>query len=112
MLENKVANSGLKVLDLEDFYPLEEIVALDVSSFLMGGYVLKEKDFRADLKHYNWNVFKGKIVALFCSTDAIIPQWAFMLLTTYLAPIAVDIFFGYTTMCRCVENRGCRNKIL
>jgi hypothetical protein len=94
MLENKVANSGLKVLDLEDFFPSQEVVELDISSFLFGGYVLKEKEFRAELKMYNWHIFEGKIVALFCSTDAIVPQWAYMLLTSYLAPLAADVYHG------------------
>jgi hypothetical protein len=97
MLENKVANSGLKVLDLEDFFPKESVVELDISVFLWNGFVLKEKEFRADLKGYYWENYKGKIVALFCSTDAIVPQWAYMLLVMYLEPIATDIFFGNKT---------------
>lgn len=94
MLENKIANSGLIVLDLEDYFPKEEVVELDISPFLFSGLILKEKDFRSALKSYDWSVFEGKVAAVFCSTDAIIPQWAYMLVTTYLQPIVKDVFFG------------------
>ncbi|UYW01047.1 DUF2480 family protein [Flavobacterium agricola] len=81
---NKVANSSLEVFDLEDFYPTEELVVFDISQFLFEGFLLKEKEFRADLKAYNWEQFNNKYVAIFCSTDAILPAWAFMLVSTYL----------------------------
>ncbi len=96
MLENKIANSGLIVLDLEDYFPTNKVVGLDISQFLFSGLILKEKDFRSALKSFDWSIFQDKIVAVHCSTDAIVPQWAFMLLTTYLQPIAEDVFYGNT----------------
>lgn len=91
---NRVAESGIITIDLEDFYPKEEIVELDIKPFLFGGMILKEKDFRLQLKEFDWNIFAKKNVAIFCSADAIIPRWAFMLLATYLQPIAHKIFAG------------------
>lgn len=83
---NRVANSVLQVFDLEDYYQEGERVALDISQWLLEGFVLREKDFRQALKEYNWEQYQDKFVALHCSTDAIVPAWAYMLVTTYLQP--------------------------
>ncbi|MBK9330649.1 MAG: DUF2480 family protein [Sphingobacteriales bacterium] len=93
-LINKVAQSGLITLDLEDFFPKEEIVALDIRDFLFRGLILKELEFRASLKATDWAVYQNKIVAVHCSTDAIVPQWAWMLLATYLTNSTSRFFFG------------------
>lgn len=93
-LKNKVAESGIITLDLEDFFPREEIVELDIKQFLFREMILKEKEFRDLLKQYEWNVYQGKIVSLYCSVDAILPQWAFMLITSYLLPYTQRIYFG------------------
>ncbi|MFN5357432.1 MAG: DUF2480 family protein, partial [Bacteroidota bacterium] len=77
-LVNKVAESGIITLDLEKFYPRQEVVGLDVKDFLFMEMLLKEKDFREKLETTDWSQFNGKIVAVHCSTDAIIPMWAFM----------------------------------
>ena len=95
-LFNKVAQSGLITLDLEDFFPKEAIVAFDIKEFLFRGLILKELDFRAALKAHDWSAYKDKTVAVFCSTDAIIPQWAFMLVGTYLSAQTTEIYFGTT----------------
>jgi hypothetical protein len=95
-LVNKVAQSGLITLDLEDFFPKEAIVAFDIKEFLFRGLILKELDFRAALKAHDWSAYKDKTVAVFCSTDAIIPQWAFMLVATYLSAQTTEIYFGTT----------------
>ncbi len=95
-LVNKVAQSGLITLDLEDFFPKEAIVAFDIKEFLFRGLILKELDFRAALKAHDWSTYKDKTVAVFCSTDAIIPQWAFMLVGTYLSAQTTEIYFGTT----------------
>jgi hypothetical protein len=58
------------------------------------GMILKEKDFREALKNYDWEKFRDKYVAITCSADAIIPVWAYMLVTSYLQPIAKDIMVG------------------
>lgn len=86
-LVNKVAQSGLITLNLEHWLPArEEMAELDISQFLFNGLLLKEKDFRATLKEFDWTVFDGKYVAVHCSTKAIVPHWAYMLVGSYLAP--------------------------
>ena len=91
---NKVANSALITIDLTDYAPKETIAILDVKDFLFEGIILKEKDFRNTLKEFDFSVYTDKIVALYCSSDAIVPMWAFMLLTSYLNNSASKIHFG------------------
>lgn len=91
---NRVANSVLQVFDLEDYYPEGPRFSLDVSQWLYEGLVLREKDFREQLKNHNWETYKDGFVALSCSTDAIVPAWAFMLITAYLEPVAKNVFWG------------------
>lgn len=91
---NKVAQSELVIIDLEKFYPSEEIVVFDLKNFLFQELLLKEKDYREQLKNFDWCVFQNKAVAITCSTDAIIPLWAYMLPVTYLQPFAQEIIFG------------------
>jgi Protein of unknown function (DUF2480) len=94
VIVNKVAESGLITLDLEEYYPKGEIVEFDLKEFLFHGLILKEKDFREAMKAHSWDQYSGKNVAVFCSADAIIPAWAFMLVASNLQPVAADIFFG------------------
>lgn len=94
IIVNKVAESGLLEIDLADFYPKEEITVFDLKNFLFMELILKEKDFRESLKNYDFTVFQNKIVAVTCSADAIIPAWAYMLIATYLQPVAKDILSG------------------
>lgn len=91
---NKVAQSSLMVFDLEDYYPKNERVILDISQWLHGGFILKEKEFRVFLKNFDFEIYKNKLVALNCSTDAILPSWAFMLVSSYLQPIAQKVVQG------------------
>ena len=91
---NKVAQSGLLTLDLEKFYPEEENAVFDLKDHLFMELILKEKDFREALKNIDWSVYRNKNVAVYCSTDAIIPLWAYMLVTSYLQPFAKEIIFG------------------
>jgi Protein of unknown function (DUF2480) len=91
---NKVAESGLITLDLEDYYPKGEVAVFDLKGFLFMEMILKEKDFREALKNTDWEQYRGKNVALTCSADAIIPMWAWMLATTYLQPVANAIVMG------------------
>lgn len=91
---NRVAESGIITLNLEDYYPREEMVVFDLKEYLFMGLMLKEKDFRTALQSIEWQQYSGKNVALTCSSDAIIPVWAYMLVTTYLQPFAKEIFFG------------------
>lgn len=91
---NKVAASGIITIDLEEFYPEAEITGIDIKEWLFMDMLLKEKPFREALKANDWSVYAGKPVAIFCSTDAIIPRWAYMLLATYLNPVAEAVFIG------------------
>jgi len=91
---NKVASSGLEQLNLEDYYPREEIVLFDLKPHLFMELILKEKDFRDTLQNFDWSVYRDKIVAITCTADAIIPMWAYMLVTTYLQPVARDVVYG------------------
>lgn len=93
---NRVANSGLITLNLENYFPKAEIASFDLKGFLFMEMILKEKDFRAALKEHDWAQYEGKILTVFCSADAIIPVWAYMLVTTYAEPFAADIFQGTT----------------
>ena len=81
---NKVANSVLEVFDLEDCYPSGIRTQLDISQWLLDGFLLKEKDFREALKNHDWSKFQNHFVAIHCSSDAIIPAWASILVTVYL----------------------------
>lgn len=93
-LRNKVAESGIITIDLEEFYPKEEICSFDIKEFLFMEMLLKEKDFRASLDQHNWEQYKGKPVAVFCTTDAIIPMWAYMLISSKLSGVASSIKEG------------------
>lgn len=85
---NRVANSGLITIDLEDFYPEGERVVYDLKDNLWQGLALKEKDFRDFIKQHDWSKYKSKNVTLLCSVDAIIPSWAYILLSTAINPHA------------------------
>ncbi len=91
---NKVANSGLISLNLEDYYHTGERVVYDLKDNLFMGMILREKDFREFLKTHDWSLYAGKNVAIICSEDAIIPTWAYMLLALQLEPYAHCIVFG------------------
>ena len=94
---NKVANSVLEVFDLEDYYPSGIRTQLDISQWLLDGFLLKEKDFREALKNHDWSQFQNHFVAIHCSTDAIIPAWASILVTVYLSPFAKKVVVGNLT---------------
>jgi len=94
---NKVSQSALVTLDLESFYPKEEIKIFDLKPFLFMELILKEKDFRAALESTDWSVYKDKIVGVYCSADAVIPVWAYMLVTSYLQPYAMEVVMGDET---------------
>lgn len=92
---NRVKNSGLVTIDLEDFVPAaENLMGLDIKDQLWQGMVLKEKDFRVFIDTTNWTIYKGKIVHVFCSEDAIVPPWAYMLLASALHDFADKVVYG------------------
>ena len=91
---NRVASSKLVVFDLEDYYPKGERVLFDIKDWLYEGFVLREKDFRALVKEHNWEQYQDTFVALTCTTDAIVPDWAYMLLSINLQPYAKKTVLG------------------
>ena len=91
---NRVAKSKIQTFDLEKIYPDGERVALDISQWLYKGFVVKEKEFRESLKKHNWNQYQDQFIAIYCSNDAIVPEWAYMLITTYLNDYALKIVYG------------------
>jgi hypothetical protein len=91
---NKVANSALEVFDLEDYYPKGIRSQIDISQWLLEGFLLKEKDFRAHLQEHDWSQYQDQFVAINCSTDAIVPAWASILVAIQLAPFARKIVNG------------------
>jgi len=91
---NKVQESGIITLDLEEFYPKAETVVFDMKDHLFMGLILKEKDFRETMKNLDLAPYKEKNIALTCTADAIIPVWAYMLVVSYLEPVAKEIVFG------------------
>lgn len=91
---NRVASSPLKVFDLEELYVPGQRVLLDIRDQLFQGMILKEKTFREYIRSQDWSQYEGKFVAITCSEDAIVPTWAYMLLTTALEPFARLVVFG------------------
>lgn len=91
---NRVANSALVTFDLETFYPEGTRALLDISSWLYEGIVLREKEFRAFVKSHDWNQYKNQYVAIHCSTDAIVPGWAYLLVSLELSSIAKKTVIG------------------
>lgn len=91
---NRVANSPLITLDLEELYDHGERILYDIKNNLFQEMILKEKDFRGFLKTHDWSTYEGKNVAIHCSVDAIVPTWAYMLLASKIEPFAKNIVFG------------------
>lgn len=93
---NKVDQAGLVTIDPASFYTPGERVAFDIKPLLFEELLLKEKDFREFIKSNDWTAYRDKLVAVFCSSDAIVPVWAYMLLASAMQPFAREIFFGTT----------------
>lgn len=93
-LVNKIAASGIITIDLETLVKSKEIIELDISQFLFRGLLLKEKEFRVELKSFDWSRFSDKIVAVHCSTDAIVAQWAYMLIANALTKAEAEFYYG------------------
>lgn len=91
---NRVTGSALLTLDLEEYYIPGERVILDIKPWLFQELILKEKDFREHIKSHNWTQYEGKLIAIICSADAIIPTWAYMLVTIAIQPVAKFVCFG------------------
>lgn len=91
---NRVAESGIQQINLEDFIPQDDSVLFDIKPWLFEELILKEKDLREHIKNHDWNFYQNKNVAITCTVDAIIPTWAYMLIASALQPFAKKIAFG------------------
>jgi hypothetical protein len=94
VLINRVANSGIITLNLEEYFPSKEVLQLDLRPMLFKELILKEKDFRASLKEIDWTQYEDKILCTYCSSDAIIPVWAYMLVSALSSPFAEKVYYG------------------
>jgi len=93
-LINRVANSGIITINLEQYYPTSEIIQFDLKDYLYMELILKEKDFRQALKEIDWDAYSDKILLIHCSNDAIIPLWAYMLVASYAEGHAQETYVG------------------
>ena len=93
-LVNRVANSSIVTINLEGFFPEEDLVEMDLTQFLFRGLIIREKDFRQALDDWDWNSLAGKNLCVFCTTDAIIPMWAYQLVAIKATPFAANVFQG------------------
>ena len=91
---NRVAQSSLVVVDLEDYYPEGPRILFDIKDWLYEGMVLREKEFRNFVKQHDWSQYKKTYVAITCSTEAIVPAWAYMLITIHLEPYVKKSIIG------------------
>jgi hypothetical protein len=110
-IKNKVAQSALKTLSLEDYYPVGPRLELNIAPWLYEGVMLREKDFRKNVNNHNWQQYKNAYVAAFCSADAIIPQWAYMLIGTHLAGVAKQTVYGSLEVLETVLMTQALNKV-
>ncbi len=94
LIINKVAESGLITIDLEEYYPAEQTAVFDLKDYLFMGLILKEKEYRETLKKIDWNIYLNKNVCITCTADAVIPMWANMLAATYLQLVANEVVYG------------------
>ncbi len=111
LIENRVANSGLVTINLEDYFHQGERVLLDIKPWLFREMILKEKEFREYVKQHNWEQYAGKNIAFTCTTDAIVPTWAYMLLAVAAEPFANRYVFGDLQMLETTLFQDALNKI-
>lgn len=93
-IKNKIAESGLITLSLEDHYQNGERAEIDLAPWLYEGLILREKDFRLAVKEHHWEQYRNTYVSVNCSAEAIIPQWAYMLIGAQLAGVAREVVYG------------------
>jgi hypothetical protein len=93
-IENKVEKANIQQIDLKDYVEKRTILSFDLKGGLWEEMVVKEKEFRAFVKSTAWVDYENEIVAIYCSVDAIIPAWAYMLVTTELNAVGAKVYFG------------------
>lgn len=108
---NRVTNSKLKVIDLEDYYPKGNRVLFDIKDWLLEGLVLREKEFRAYVTAHNWEQYQDCYVALHCSTDAIVPDWAYMLIAIELEAYSKRTIIGSLEVLESILYAGIISKL-
>ena len=108
---NRIANSNLTTIDLEDFYPKGNRIVFDIKGWLYEELILREKDFRESVKNHDWSQYQDSYVALTCSSDAIIPSWAYLLLTVELTPFAKQVVVGDLALLETVIYQDIINQI-
>jgi hypothetical protein len=91
---NRITNSGIVTIDLDDYFPKADILSIDLKDWLFQGLILREKDFREKLEVHDWTQYNQTITTVYCSVDAIIPYWAYMLIATRIKPYALEIAYG------------------
>lgn len=94
LLVNRVDQSGIVTIDLEKYYPGRAVMSFDLKDHLFQGLILREKDFRETLKNIDWQKYSDAVLCVYCSSDAIIPVWAYMLVSASAAPVAYEVFTG------------------
>jgi len=94
LIVNRVAESAIETFNLEDLWDGGEVVEFDIEPFLFHSLIVKERDFRDSVRSFDWSVFEGKHVAIFCSVDTVIPTWAFMLISSKLENVAASSVVG------------------
>jgi|TARA_Y100000385_G_scaffold136176_1_gene141462 hypothetical protein len=116
---NRVANSALITINLEDYYPVGARKVFDIKDWLYKGLVLREKEFRTFLESHEWDDYQNTYIALCCSSDAVIPAWAFMLVSLKLSEVAKQVVVGdlevlettlYQNIINNLDLRHCENK--
>ncbi len=93
-IKNRVEESGIITFNLEDYFPKDELIDFDLKPFLFQELILREKDYRKALQEFDFTTYQNKTVCIFCSADAIVPIWAFMLAAVHLKPFVKNIFYG------------------
>ena len=91
---NRVANSALQVIDLEDLYKEGKRTLLSITAFLDDGVVLREQTFRERLQSHDWTAYQNQFVAVHCPENILVPQWATLLVVTYLQPLTKSVVVG------------------
>ena len=91
---NKVANSGLINFDISDLIPKGTRKGIDLKGFLFEGLILREADFRQKISEINPEDYKEAYVYIYNSADAVIPLWAYFLITAKISGFAEKIISG------------------
>ena len=93
-IKNKIAESGLVNFDLSQLVPTGKRIGIDLKDFLFEGLILKEKDFREKISSLSTSEYENAYVYIYNSADAIVPLWAYFLLTAKLSVHTKKIVFG------------------